>query len=376
MSATEFATLDLFCELAAIPSPSGRERAVADRVLEMLRGLGLEPDEDDAGPRIGSEIGNIYCHVPPSEGASGAPIFFNAHLDTVPPTAAVDPVVADGIVTNANDTILGADNKAAVASMLIAVRDLVNSGAAHSGVELVITPMEEVGLLGAKAFDASRLRARFGYCYDHAAPIGNIVVVAPSQQTFKLEFRGRPAHSGIAPEDGRSAILAASRAIAAMPLGRIDEQTTANVGIIEGGVARNIVPPNCTAWAEARSRDEASLTRLSQQIVDVSTAAAQETGCEVEIGISGEYRGYRHSPRSAPVVLAREALEKAGFEVVLMESGGGADAHVFNAAGVPCVNLCNGMAEIHTADEWISVADLEAMTTVTRHLIDLAHMAE
>ncbi len=192
MSATEFATLDLFCELAAIPSPSGRERAVADRVLEMLRGLGLEPDEDDAGPRIGSEIGNIYCHVPPSEGASGAPIFFNAHLDTVPPTAAVDPVVADGIVTNANDTILGADNKAAVASMLIAVRDLVNSGAAHSGVELVITPMEEVGLLGAKAFDASRLRARFGYCYDHAAPIGNIVVVAPSQQTLQARVP-RPA---------------------------------------------------------------------------------------------------------------------------------------------------------------------------------------
>jgi tripeptide aminopeptidase len=160
-----------------------------------------------------------------------------------------------------------------------------------------------------------------------------------------------------------------------MPLGRIDEQTTANVGMIEGGVARNIVPPNCLAWAEARSRDEASLTRLSQQIVDAATAAAQETGCEVEIGISGEYRGYRHKPGSAPVALAREALEQAGFEVVLMESGGGADANVFNEAGVPCVNLCNGMAEIHTADEWISVADLEAMTAVTRRLIDLAHRA-
>ena len=246
MSVTEFATLDLFCELAAIPSPSGRERAVADRVLDYLRGLGLEPDEDDAGGRIGSEIGNIYCHLPPSEGAAGTPIFLNAHVDTVPPTTAVDPVVADGVVTNANDTILGADNKAAVASMLIAVRDLVNSGEPHSGVELVITPMEEVGLLGAKEFDASRLRARFGYCYDHAAPIGNIVIAAPSQQTFKLDFRGRPAHSGIAPEDGRSAILAASRAIASMPLGRIDDQTTANVGMIEGGVARNIVPPGCT----------------------------------------------------------------------------------------------------------------------------------
>ncbi len=169
--------LDMFLELAAIGSPSGQERAVADRVHAFLNGLGLETDEDAAGEAIGSEIGNIYCRVPAT--AEGTPIFLNAHLDTVPPTDSIEPVVEDGVVTNSNDTILGADNKAAVVAMLAAVRDLVRSREPHAGIELVFTPMEEVGLRGAKQFDVGRLEAPFGYCYDHAAPIGNIVLAAP-----------------------------------------------------------------------------------------------------------------------------------------------------------------------------------------------------
>ena len=157
------------------------------------------------------------CRVPAT--APGTPIFLNAHLDTVPPTDAIEPVVNDGVVTNSRDAILGADNKAAVVAMLAAVRDRVQGGGAHAGLELVFTPMEEVGLKGAKRFDVSRLQAEFGYCYDHAAPIGQIVLAAPSQRTLRLTFRGRPSHSGMAPEQGRSAILAAARAIAAMPLG-------------------------------------------------------------------------------------------------------------------------------------------------------------
>jgi tripeptide aminopeptidase len=365
--------LDMFVELAAIGSPSGKERAVADRVHAFLHGLGLDTDEDRAGEAIGSEIGNIYCRIPGT--VPGTPIFLNAHLDTVPPTDDIDPVVEEGVVTNSNDTILGADNKAAVVAMLGAVRDRIRSRSPHAGIELVFTPMEEVGLRGAKHFDVSRLEAPFGYCYDHAAPIGNIVLAAPSQRSLTLTFRGWPAHSGIAPEHGRSAIQAAARAIAAMPLGRLDERTTTNVGLIEGGVAGNIVPPLCVVRAEARSRSAERLSETVQAMLDASAAAADETGCELEAAVASEYETYRFSGDEQPVAMAVAALERCGYSPAFIESGGGADANVFNAAGKPCLNLCNGMAEIHTSQEHITVADLEGMTSVTQALIDLAGSA-
>ena len=372
MAATATPVLDLFRDLAAIPSPSGRERAVADRTLEFLRDLGLEPTEDDAGARIGSDMGNIYVALPPTGDGDGTPIFLNAHLDTVPPTAPIDPEVRNGVVVNRHDTILGADNKAAVAVMLAAVADLVRSGRPHAGVELVLTPMEEVGLRGAKEFDTSRLRARVGYCYDHAASIGNIVLAAPTQRTVRFRFIGRAAHAGIAPEDGRSAIVAAGRAIADMPLGRIDAETTANVGIVKGGIAGNIVPPECLVEAEARSRNPGRLREQVQAMLDAATFAANLAECELESRIEPEYEGYRFARSDPAVRLAARALEACGREPVYIESGGGADANVWNAGGLECVNLCNGMAEIHTASEHIAASDLDVMLDVTLALIDAA----
>ena len=372
MAATATPVLDLFRELAAIPSPSGRERPVADRTLDFLRDLGLDPTEDDAGAEIGSDMGNIHVALPPSDDGDGLPIFLNAHLDTVPPTGPIDPEVRNGVVVNRHDTILGADNKAAVAVMLAAVSDLVRTGRPHAGVELVLTPMEEVGLRGAKAFDASRLRARVGYCYDHAAPIGNVVLAAPTQRTLRFRFIGRAAHAGIAPEDGRSAVVAAARAIADMPLGRIDAETTANVGVISGGIAGNIVPPECLVEAEARSRDAGRLREQVQAMLDAATFAANLAECELESRIEPEYDGYRFSRSDPAVRLAARALEACGREAVYIDSGGGADANVWNARGLECVNLCNGMAEIHTASEHIAASDLDAMLDVTLALIDAA----
>ena len=372
MAATATPVLDLFRELAAIPSPSGRERPVADRTLDFLRDLGLDPTEDDAGAEIGSDMGNIHVALPPSDDGDGLPIFLNAHLDTVPPTGPIDPEVRNGVVVNRHDTILGADNKAAVAVMLAAVSDLVRTGRPHAGVELVLTPMEEVGLRGAKAFDTSRLRARVGYCYDHAAPIGNVVLAAPTQRTLRFRFIGRAAHAGIAPEDGRSAVVAAARAIADMPLGRIDAETTANVGLISGGIAGNIVPPECRVEAEARSRDAGRLREQVQAMLDAATFAANLAECELESRIEPEYDGYRFSRSDPAVRLAARALEACGREAVYIDSGGGADANVWNARGLECVNLCNGMAEIHTAFEHIAASDLDAMLDVTLALIDAA----
>ncbi len=367
------AVVDLFTELAALPSPPGAERAVADRVTAVLHELGLAVDEDAAGPAIGSEIGNLYCRIPATPGAQdGTPIFLNAHLDTVPPTGPIDPEVRNGVVVNRHDTILGADNKAAVAVMLHAVARMIAERRPHAGIELVFTPMEEVGLRGAGQFDCSRLEADLGFCYDHAAPIGNVVLAAPWQLSLELRFIGRAAHSGIAPEEGRSAVVAASRAIAEMRLGRVDSETTANVGLISGGIAGNIVPPLCTVSAEARSRDPDRVRALAQEMLDAATHAANLCDCGLESTITPTYEGYRLSRSHPAVRIAASALAAAGYEVTMIESGGGADANVFNAAGIPCLNLCNGMAEIHTPSEHIAVSDLEGMTRVTLELIDAA----
>jgi tripeptide aminopeptidase len=367
--------LPLFTELAALPSPPGEERAVADAVVRYLRDLGLHVDEDDSGSRIGSTMGNLLARLEPTTGG-GIPIFLCAHLDTVPPAGPIDPVVEDGVVRNAAGTILGADNKAAVAVMLEAARVLLVENRPHAGVELLFTPKEEVGLVGAYAFDHERLRARIGYVYDMAAPIGTIILAAPSARKLTIRFHGRAAHSGMYPEEGRSAIAAAARAIADMRLGRLDDETTANVGIIRGGSARNIVPEWCELEAEARSLDDAKVVEVVQEILDVCTFAAGVAECEVETEVQGDYRAYRFSRGDLPVRLAAAALQRAGYEPRYETTGGAADANVFNERGLACVNLANGMADIHTPDERISVDDLTGMVEVTLALVAAATDAD
>ena len=369
--------LSLFLELAALPSPPGEERAVADRVLDYLRALGLEADEDDVGGRIGSTMGNILCRIEPQDAESGAPLFFCAHLDTVLPEAAIEPVVGeDGFVRNAAGTILGADDKSAVAAMLEAAARLVEEDRPHAGLELLFTPKEEVGLVGAAAFDQSRLDARLGYVYDHAGPIGEVILGAPFQNRIDVRFHGRAAHAGMYPEEGRSAIAAAARAIADLRLGRLDDETSANVGEIQGGTARNVVPEHCWFSAEARSHDERKLADVIQEMVDTITFAAGLGECEVEIQIGDASPGYRFRRDDLPVQLATTALTLAGREPIFILSGGGADANVFNDRGLQCVNLANGMTDIHTPDERIAVADLDGMVEVTLALLESAREVE
>jgi tripeptide aminopeptidase len=365
----------LFTDLAAIPSPPGSEREVADRVRAYLEDLGLEVSEDDAGPRIGANAGNLLCRLDPTSANGGLPIFLCAHLDTVQPTGPLEPVVAGGVVRNAGGTILGADNKAAVASMLEAARLILSENRPHAGIELVFTPKEEVGLQGAKAFDADRLQARVGFVFDHAAPIGEVMLGAPHARSIEVTIRGRAAHAGIAPEEGRSAIVAAARAISDFRLGRLDDETTANVGLIEGGIARNIVPDRCTFSIDVRSHDEAKLAELVKELLETITFAAALEQCEAETTIDESYAGYRFSRHDLPVRMACAALQREGFEPRLGLGGGGADANVFNERGRQCVNLANGMAAIHTSDEHIAVADLERMVDVTLALIDVARGA-
>jgi tripeptide aminopeptidase len=365
----------LFTELAAIPSPPGSERVVADRVRAYLEDLGLEVSEDDAGARIGADAGNLLCRLESTRENGGIPIFLCAHLDTVQPTGPLEPVVDDGVVRNAGGTILGADNKAAVAAILAAVRLILSEHRPHAGIELLFTPKEEVGLRGAKAFDVDRLHAEVGFVYDHAAPIGEIMLGAPHARSIEVTMRGRAAHAGIAPEEGRSAILAAARAITDFRLGRLDDETTANVGLIDGGAARNIVPERCTFSIDVRSHSEAKLAELVRELLETITFAAALEQCEAETTVEESYLGYRFSRSDLPVRLACAALEREGYQPSLGLGGGGADANVFNERGRQCVNLANGMAAIHTADEHIAVADLERMVEITLALVDVARDA-
>jgi tripeptide aminopeptidase len=364
--------LDLFLELCSLPSPSGSERAVADRVGAYLTELGLEWDEDDAASRLDGDTGNIYCRIPASNGAAGTPIFLCAHTDTVPPEAAIEPVVEEGVVRNGVGTILGSDNKAAVVAMLEAVRRILGEGRPHSGIELVFTPQEEVSLRGAEAFDHTRLTATTGYVYDQGAPIGEIVLGSPHARLLDFRFHGRAAHAGMHPEDGRSAIAAASRAIADFRLGRVDDQTSANVGVISGGTARNVVPEWCSFTAEVRSQDERKAVELAREMLESAAFAASLADCAVESEVRPSFPGYRFRDSDPPVRLAAEALERAGYTPTYALSGGGADANVFNARGLQCVNLANGMMDIHTPDEHIAVADIEGMVEVTLALVDVA----
>jgi tripeptide aminopeptidase len=363
---------DTFAALCAIPSPFGREREVAERVAHELRGLGVEVEEDGAAAETGAECGNLLARIGPHAPRSERSVLLCAHLDTVPHEGRVEPVLVDGGWESAGDTILGADNKAAVA-VLLALAHRVAVEGAPVGVELLFTVSEENALAGAKAFDVSKLRSEFGYVYDHASPIGEIVVASPSYARLEAEFIGRAAHAGIRPEDGRSAVIAAARAVDRMRLGRLDAETTANVASIHGGAGgTNIVPERCRLLAEARSLSAETLDEVVAEMIDRCQDAANDPAieCDVDVHVARLFEGYRHKP-SAPQVLAAEAaLGACGYAPRRITTGGGSDANALEAAGFPCTNLANGTERNHEPTERISQACLEGMLDVTFALLD------
>jgi tripeptide aminopeptidase len=360
---------DTFAELCAIRSPFGHERAVADHVADELRALGLEVEEDTAGQEIGGDAGNLLARLP---GRSERSVLLCAHLDTVPDGGEVEPVLVDGAWESAGDTILGADNKATV-SVLLALAHRAAVEGTPVGVELVFTVGEENGLQGAKAFDVAKLRSEIGFVYDHASPIGEIIVASPTFYRLQATFRGQAAHAGVRPEDGRSAILAAARAVAAMRLGRLDSETTANVGNIHGGAdGTNIVPERCTLLAEARSLNEATADEVISEMVDRCYDAANDPMCECDVDLAVErlFRGYRHKGSAPTVVAAEAALRACGYTPKRIPTGGASDANAFVAAGVLCTNLANGTERNHESTERVSQASLRGMLDVTFALLD------
>lgn len=357
----------LMADLCAIPSPSRQEGEVAARVRAILTELGAEVSEDDAAEAIPAGCGNIVARFPAT--APGRPIAFCAHLDTVPNHGPIDVVVRDGFLTNAHDDILGGDDKAAVAAILEATRRIVEDGIPHPGLELVFTPCEEIGLRGAAHLDPSVIAADTVFVFDHTGPIGGIVTQAPSLRKVHATFVGRTAHAGIEPEKGRSAIVAAARAISRMSLGRIDEGTTANIGTIEGGSATNVIAERCHVTAEARSLDDTVLAREIMGILDALTWAATETEVDLETTVVSEFTGYRIPANDRGLALARRALRACGLEPTDVTTGGGADTNAFRANGLSSINLCNDMIDVHTGSERIAVESIERTVEVTLALV-------
>jgi len=348
-----------YCE---IESPSGQERGIADALTEDLRGLGLEVEEDGAG--------NLLARIAPPEGAPT--VLLCAHMDTVPLDGPVEVVSENGLLTNRHEAILGADNKAAIATIMGAARRIVRDGKAAAGVEILFTTGEEQALEGAKAFDRSRLSADFGFVFDHASSIGEIVLASPTYYSLEARFKGKAAHAGIRPEAGHNAIAAAARAIAAMQIGRIDNETTANVGRIEGGTAANVVAERCFVELETRSLDDTRAGEVVSEMVDALAGAASDSECDVETAVERLFQGYR-LPRTTPAVeVAAAALRECDIEPVYINTGGGSDANVFIQGGLHVVNLANGTEGNHQPDESVTVDALETMLDVTLALVSQA----
>lgn len=356
-----------FLELVQIDSVSGRERPVCDILKGRLESLGLRVVEDGAGWSRPDAAGNIVARLAGT--VSGPHLLFCAHMDTVEPGSGIKPVVGkDGVVRSEGETVLAADDKAGIASIMEALRVIREQKIEHSNISIAFTVCEETGLLGAKGLDAS-LQADFGFVLDSTGPPGQIVVRAPSQDKITATIHGKAAHAGVNPEKGINAIYVAAQAIAAMTVGRIDQETTANIGIISGGKAINIVPDSVYLEGEVRSLESARRVENTNLICRILEETAHKSQTRADIEVELLYDGFSF-PTEAPVVqLAQRAMRRRGLEAVLTQSGGGSDANILNARGIPTVNLATGMENVHTTDEQIAVSDMVTMAELVLQLV-------
>ncbi|HIE51638.1 MAG TPA: M20/M25/M40 family metallo-hydrolase [Armatimonadetes bacterium] len=370
MSVNEERILHTFLDLLRIPSCSGEEREIVEYLKPRLTSLGFQVWEDEAGKTAGSNANNLIAHRP---GNCPAPaLLFNAHLDTVQPTGDLKIQVEEGVVRSDGTTILGGDDKTGVTAVLEALAYVCEHDLPHGDLTVVYTICEENGLRGAKALDLSSLSAQMGFVFDGGTPIGTLTVSAPTHRNLRAVVHGRAAHAGVHPEQGLNAIVVASSALSAMRLGRIDEETTANIGVIHGGQARNIVPAEVEILGEARSRDEDKLKRQVSHMRLTLEETAYRYGAKVDWEEEEAYRQFRLAPTEPVVQLARAACERIGVKPVLQDGGGGSDANIFNERGLPSLIVSCGEQNPHSTHECVAIADLVAATRLAVALVQVA----
>ena len=349
--------LEEFFELVRMDCPSGQEKSVAEVLRHRLESLGCTVAEDQAQQHFEGNCGNLIATLPATK-ASAPTVLFTSHMDCVSPCLSIQPRLENGRITSAGDTVLGGDDKAGITAILEGLRALKESGKPHGAVQIVFTVHEEGGLKGSKHMDAALLKADFGYALDADGAPGEIVTMAPGQDSITAIVHGKKAHAGLAPEEGINAIQAAGNALAALKIGRIDEETTANVGLIQGGTATNIVPDHVEIQAEARSRNLAKLEAQSRHMKETVERVCQEYGASAEVTVQRQYDSFSLAPDSPAVSLAVAAAHQINLPVHITGTGGGSDANHFNRKGVPTAVLGVGMKKVHTTEEYIAEKDL------------------
>lgn len=349
--------LDEFFELVQIRCSTLDEREMADLLTKRLTDLGFTVEEDDAGQKLGGNTGNLVATL--KGNVPSAPmIMLTAHMDCVEPCVNIKPILKDGVITSDGTTILGSDDKAGVVAILEALRVLKEKNLPHGDLQVVFTIAEEGGVNGSKNIDQSLLKAKFGYTFDTSGAPGKIISKGPGQYKIFATVHGKTAHAGIAPEKGNNAIVAAAKIISRLPQGRIDEETTCNIGTIHGGTATNIVAEEVKIVMETRSRNMQKLEDLTAQYVRIFEEGAKETGVTLDLETRLSYSPYVIEENSPVVQIAAQAARDLNFEVKIQESGGGSDANFFNAYGIPTTVLGVGMTNAHTKQECILEQDL------------------
>ncbi len=367
---------NLLLELVQIDSHSRKERDVAERIKSYCEAMGAEVEIDDAGAAVGGNSGNVIARFPGTIPGAET-IMMSAHMDTVIPGEGVKPVVEGDIIRSDGTTILGGDDKSGCSVILETIRCLQEQNIPHAPIEAVFSICEEVGLLGAKNVDVSRLKAKYGIVFDSDDP-GFLFTKGPSANHMEFRIHGLESHAGVAPEEGISAIRIAAEAIHNMKLGRIDHETTANIGVIEGGKATNITTNFVLLRGEARSLDDKKLeAQTSHMVKTLEDAAAKHevtvagvtTKARIEPHINREYWAMDVADDSRVVRLVKGAASRLGLSVETMASGGGCDANIFNKKGIECANLGTGMRAIHTVKEWLDVKDMYASAEMTLEVL-------
>lgn len=354
--------LDTFIALVQIDSPSGEEAAIASNVIDRLAALGCEAWTDPHGSVVGRRSGR-------GAGAALPPILLSAHLDTVVPGHGVRPHVIDGIVRSDGTTILGADDKAGLTAILVALGRTLADGESSRPVELALTVQEETGLTGAKLMDHTQFMAREAIVIDSAGPVGAIVGRGPAQDSLTIEIHGKASHAGVSPEAGVSAIVVAARAIDGMRLGRIDATTTANLGTIQGGMATNIIPPSVVIRGEARGIDLSSLSAQVTHMREQFETAAAAAGATVDVTVTRSYDAIDLDESTPLVQLVQRAMRSVDVAPHMIATGGGSDANVMAGRGFTVANLGFGVVGPHALDEHISVADLNRIADVVTAIL-------
>ncbi|HPQ38836.1 MAG TPA: M20/M25/M40 family metallo-hydrolase [bacterium] len=357
--------INRFIELCRIPSPSLGERHTADYCSAILKRMGAEVREDGAGERVGGSAGNIVARF---QGRKNGipPLMLNAHMDTVDPGGAIVPVIRDGRIISEGSTILGADNRAGLTMIIEGMKRVLDSGIATGDIEVVLTIGEEMGLEGAAHLDYSMISAKHGYSLDSSG-LGRIVQGAPFYNAIDVSIQGRRAHAAVNADQGINSIEVMARGLSRLVFGRLDHESTANIGKIAGGTARNVVPSDCTAVLEMRSHNAAKLDFYTANVTKVFLDETRGWCVEVEgrefrpvvdVAVHRECHGFLLDPESPVIQCAMKALELTGRNPDLYRNMGGSDANVFNFRGIETAVVGTGQTAVHSAEEYIEIEDL------------------